>query len=97
MLFEHQITEYGKEHAPAVVHLDNTARLQTVSKEDNPKIYALLKEYKKLTNEAVLCNTSANDYGKGFFPSVKAAQKWGQVDYIWSEGILYKKVVKYAE
>lgn len=97
MLFEHQVTEYGKEHAPAVVHLDNTARLQTVSKEDNPKIYALLKEYKKLTNEAVLCNTSANDYGKGFFPSVKAAQKWGQVDYIWSEGMLYKKVAEYTD
>lgn len=90
MLFEHSRGKRADE-IPAVFHLDNTARLQTVTKEDNPIIYELLLCYKKITGISVLCNTSANYLGKGFFPDVRSAQDWGMCKYIWSEEVLYEK------
>lgn len=89
MLFEHVGTEYGLNAVPAIYHLDKTARLQTVSKDDNKLLYGLLCEYQKITGESVLCNTSANASGKGFFPDIFSAQKWGRIDAIWCEGYLY--------
>ena len=49
---------------PAVTHVDNTARLQTVSKSYNPEFYKLIKEFKKLTGVPVLVNTSFNLNGQ---------------------------------
>ena len=49
---------------PAVTHVDNTARLQTVSKIYNPRFYNLIKEFKNLTGVPVLVNTSFNLNGQ---------------------------------
>ncbi|HMO18587.1 MAG TPA: carbamoyltransferase C-terminal domain-containing protein [Oligoflexia bacterium] len=46
---------------PAVAHIDNSARVQTVSESDNPRFYKLIKSFGKLTNVPVLLNTSLND------------------------------------
>lgn len=94
MLFEHQATELAKKEIPAVIHIDNSARLQTVLQEDNPLIYEIIKEYKKVTGVSVLCNTSANNNGTGFFPDVYSAQVWGKCNYILSNSIIYEKVDK---
>ncbi|MFD1905735.1 carbamoyltransferase C-terminal domain-containing protein [Paenibacillus rhizoplanae] len=67
MLFDHILREPWSELIPAIRHLDGSARLQTVSKDDNPVIYDLLCEYEKLSRIPVLCNTSANLLGSGFF------------------------------
>ena len=45
---------------PSVTHVDNTARVQTVSVETSPKYYKLIKEFYKLTNTPILINTSFN-------------------------------------
>ncbi len=45
---------------PAVVHVDNTARPQTVSREDNHPVYDILKEYKKMSGVSTFINTSFN-------------------------------------
>ncbi|MBT9263714.1 proline dehydrogenase [Pseudomonas sp. MG-9] len=50
----------------AVTHIDGTARVQTVSHQDNVTLYQLLCEFKKQTGIGVLCNTSLNEKGKGF-------------------------------
>lgn len=50
----------------AVTHVDNSARLQSISEADNLKMYLLLSEFKKLTGTGVLCNTSLNYPGRGF-------------------------------
>lgn len=50
----------------AVTHVDGSARVQTVSPLQNPEVYSLLKEFKKLTGYGVLCNTSLNFPGYGF-------------------------------
>jgi carbamoyltransferase len=49
---------------PAVTHIDNSSRLQTVSKNDNPHYYALLKAFDRLTGCPVLVNTSFNVRGE---------------------------------
>lgn len=46
---------------PAVCHVDNSARLQSVSKNDNLRFYNLLNQFNKITGVPVLLNTSLND------------------------------------
>ena len=45
---------------PAVIHVDKTARIQTVNQQDNPLYYALLQEIKQETGHGVVLNTSFN-------------------------------------
>src|SRR3989344_3249154 len=47
-------TEKCKKEAPAIVHIDGTARPQIVTSEINPFIYELLGEYEKLTGKRIL-------------------------------------------
>ena len=49
---------------PAVVHVDGSGRLQTVSKETNPRYHKLISEFEKLTGIPVLLNTSFNLKGE---------------------------------
>lgn len=49
---------------PAVVHHDGTGRLQTVRREGNPLLHALLERFGKLTGTPVLLNTSFNLNGE---------------------------------
>ena len=46
---------------PAVVHFDDTARLQSVSKEDNEWYYSFIDNFRKRTGVPILLNTSFND------------------------------------
>ncbi|WP_327327078.1 nodulation protein U [Streptomyces sp. NBC_01210] len=93
MLFDHDVRPEWAPRIPAVVHLDGTARLQTVAEEDDPFLAEVLSEYHLLSGVPVLCNTSANLNGSGFFPDVASAMAWGEVDRIWSEGTLYRRSV----
>ena len=49
---------------PAICHVDNTARVQTVYKKDNEKFYNLISEFYKITKIPVLINTSFNLNGE---------------------------------
>jgi carbamoyltransferase len=49
---------------PAVTHIDYSARIQTVSRDTNPNYYDLIKEFERLTDCAVLVNTSFNVRGE---------------------------------
>ena len=49
----------------AVTHVNDTARLQTVTEQSNRAMYELLNEFKLCTGYGVLCNTSLNFHGKG--------------------------------
>jgi carbamoyltransferase len=91
MLFDHKVKESWVKKIPAVIHLDQTARLQTVNNRSNPEVASLLTEYHKISGIPLLCNTSANFKGKGFFPDIQSATSWGQVNFVWSENTLYKK------
>lgn len=49
-----------RELIPAVVHVDRTGRLQTVSRRDNPRFYDLIRYFGELTGVPVVLNTSFN-------------------------------------
>ncbi len=49
---------------PAVTHVDDSARVQTVSAEDNPRFHQLLSTFERQTGCAVLVNTSFNVRGE---------------------------------
>jgi carbamoyltransferase len=53
-------TERCKQEAPAVVHVDGTARPQIIRREINPEYYDILTEYHRLTGLSILVNTSFN-------------------------------------
>ncbi|WP_274911228.1 carbamoyltransferase N-terminal domain-containing protein [Streptomyces sp. WZ-12] len=91
MLFDHDTRVGWEAKVPAVVHLDGTARLQTVNDRQSPFVHELLTAYEKLSGIPLLCNTSANHKGRGFFPDVASAAAWGRVPAIWSEGRLYRR------
>jgi carbamoyltransferase len=58
---------------PAVTHVDNTCRVQTVSTEDNPNYYALICAFYKSTGVPVLFNTSLNLGGEPLVESIDDA------------------------
>ena len=60
MLFNSFVVKDKRKQIPSVVHVDGSARVQTVSKRDNKKIYMLLQEFFKETGVPVLLNTSFN-------------------------------------
>jgi carbamoyltransferase len=49
---------------PAITHVDNSARVQTVHKATNPKFHRLITEFKKLTGVGMVINTSFNVRGE---------------------------------
>lgn len=49
---------------PAITHVDNSARVQTVSPKVNPTYYAIIEEAQKLTGCPVIINTSFNIRGE---------------------------------
>ncbi len=91
MLFDHVVRPGWVPRIPAVVHLDGTARLQTVASADDPFLYEVLQQFEAISGIPVLCNTSANLSGHGFFPDVRSALEWGKVARIWSAGLLYER------
>lgn len=64
MLFVYDVKPNKADSIPAVRHVDGTARIQTVNRNQHPKYYDLLSEFKKLTGVPVLVNTSFNTLGK---------------------------------
>ena len=60
MLYACKVKKNKKNLIPAVVHLDDTARIQTVTSKENPRIYKLIKKFKKKTKIPILINTSFN-------------------------------------
>ena len=60
MLYNAQVIN---DNIPAVTHIDNSCRPNTVTPEMNPVYYELLDEFEKLTGVPILLNTSANLQG----------------------------------
>ena len=49
---------------PAITHVDNTCRVQTVTNQQNPHFYSLISAFKELTGCPILFNTSFNLAGQ---------------------------------
>lgn len=64
MSFCPKVKEEWREKLPAITHVDGTARVQTVTKEQNEWLYNLLTKFEEKTGVGVLLNTSFNVNGK---------------------------------
>jgi carbamoyltransferase len=64
MLFVHQVRPHWRDRIPAVVHVDGTARAQTVDPEREPAVAALLAAFERRTGLPCLVNTSLNTAGR---------------------------------
>jgi len=64
MLLAKRVRPEWRDKIPAIVHVDGTARVQTVRQEHNDRLYRLLKEFEAITGVPVLLNTSFNVKGE---------------------------------
>jgi carbamoyltransferase len=64
MLFVHNVSPAWRDRIPAVVHVDGTARIQTVDRATLPHVAALLRAFEARTGLPVVVNTSLNTAGR---------------------------------
>ena len=79
---------------PAITHVDYSARVQTVHEETNPRYYALIKEFDKLTGCSVLVNTSFNVRGEPIVCTPEDAYRCfmrTEMDYLVIENLIFAK------
>ena len=80
---------------PAAIHVDNTSRLQVVSKGQNLQLYLLLKEFAKISEVPVLINTSFNIKGEPMVETPEDAIKTfikSDIDYLVLNNYLIKRL-----
>lgn len=78
-------TDWMKKHCPAVVHVDGTARPQTIDKATNPSYYKIVDEYRKITGLPTIINTSFNIHEEPIVctpADAIRAFKIGHLDYL---------------
>ena len=61
MLLVFDVLEHRRAEVPAITHVDGTARVQTVSRADNPTYWGLIKSFEEITGVPMVVNTSFND------------------------------------
>jgi carbamoyltransferase len=64
MLFTHHVKDGWRERIPAVVHVDGTARIQTVDAGSEPLMARVLEGFERRTGVPVVVNTSLNTAGR---------------------------------
>jgi carbamoyltransferase len=73
MGFYTMVKDEWKEQLKAITHVDGSARVQTVTRQQNEYLYDLLTEFDKQNNFGVLLNTSFNVNGKPLINTYKDA------------------------
>jgi carbamoyltransferase len=94
MVFNYQVNPDKRSILPAVTHVDNSARIQTVSREDNSFFYKLIEEFKGVTGVPVLLNTSFNLRGHPIVNSPRDALATfcsGGIDFLLMGSFLIDK------
>jgi carbamoyltransferase len=64
MLFTHRVRPAWRDRIPAVVHVDGSARIQTVDRAAEPLVAAMLEAVERRTGIPVVVNTSLNTAGR---------------------------------
>jgi carbamoyltransferase len=94
MLLAKRVNPEWRDKVPAIVHIDCTARVQTIRREHNERLYLLLKEFEDLTGVPVLLNTSFNIRGEPIVETPADAMKCflnTGIDYLVMHDILVSK------
>jgi carbamoyltransferase len=64
MLFVTQVREPYRDRFPSITHVDGSARVQTVAREDHPLFWSLVNEFGAISGAPILLNTSFNVAGQ---------------------------------
>jgi carbamoyltransferase len=94
MNFCPKVNSTYKEKLPAITHVDGTARVQTITREQNVFLYDILTLFKEKTGVGVLVNTSFNIDGKPILSTYKDAFKVfteTQLDRLYLDGYYFTK------
>jgi carbamoyltransferase len=94
MVMMFHTTERAKENAPAINHVDSTARPQSVSRRKNRLWYDLIKSFSEETGESIVINTSFNNAGEPLVETPKQAIcsfSVSGLDALYLQGWLIKK------
>ncbi|HEX2356122.1 MAG TPA: carbamoyltransferase C-terminal domain-containing protein [Micromonosporaceae bacterium] len=75
MLFVHRVRPGWRDRIPAVVHVDGTARVQTVAADDEPLVADLLAEFERRSGLPVVVNTSLNTAGRPMVDTPREAME----------------------
>jgi carbamoyltransferase len=75
MLFTFDAKEKGIKKLPAILHVDNTSRLQTIKRSQNRLYYDLIREFEKISNVPCVLNTSFNVRSEPIVRTPKDAYK----------------------
>ena len=73
MILSFWATDEGREKIPAVVHVDGSCRVQSVTEQSNARYYELIKHFGELTGVYCVMNTSFNLKGDAIVESPKDA------------------------
>ena len=98
MLRAKQVRPEWRDRIPAIVHVDGTARVQTVRREHNERMHDLLMEFEKLTGVPVLVNTSFNIRGEPIVETPQEAMNcfiYTGIDYLALHDTLVAKNALY--
>ena len=73
MLFTHRVRLHWRDREPAVIHVDGSARVQTVAGEDEPLLHAMLERFARRSELPLVVNTSLNTAGRAMVDSPRDA------------------------
>ena len=73
MLEAVQVRPDRRDEVPAIVHLDGSARHQTLTRAVNPRLYDGLAAFYRATGVPIVCNTSLNDKGEPIVDNAREA------------------------
>ena len=91
MLFTHKLKK--NKNAPAITHIDNSSRVQTVDKKSE-HLYSILTSLEKISGIPLVLNTSLNAPGKPIVETPNQAVKLflsSDLDYLFLESFLIEK------
>jgi carbamoyltransferase len=94
MMYAVNCREGVEKKVPSVIHVDNTCRIQTVTKEQNEHFYNLISAFNKKKNVPMLFNTSFNLGGDPLVETLEDAintLKNSQIEYLYLPE--YKKLI----
>ena len=81
---------------PGITHIDNTARIQTVEKTDNPNYYKLIEAFYNITGVPLIIDTSFNIKGEPIVETPEHAINCflnTGIDYLVFPGFIISKLV----
>ncbi|MDP3790963.1 MAG: carbamoyltransferase C-terminal domain-containing protein [Candidatus Omnitrophota bacterium] len=97
MLYRYKVIASQKEKVAGAVHIDNSARVQTVSKSENKFLYDLIKIFGERTGVYALLNTSLNLQGEPLANKIEESLNiYDRID--GPKGIVYNgHIIKFSE